>query len=140
ALVAERYSREALLGIVRGCLADLGLSGRPEPAILGHNLGAEVRDEEITFNPDTRLLLWRFETRLAAGIAALSAVLDFGTESEVPNAFATLRERPKGFVLVECACVLPAEVPPFAAALVLSAWGAEVLRHRPPPDIPQENA
>ncbi|WP_164094316.1 hypothetical protein, partial [Stenotrophomonas maltophilia] len=73
-------------------------------------------------------------------IAALSAVLDFGTESEVPNAFATLRERPKGFVLVECACVLPAEVPPFAAALVLSAWGAEVLRHRPPPDIPQENA
>lgn len=138
--VAEHYSHEALLRIVEGAFRDLGLDRRADPAVFGANLGAEVRNVAASFNPLTRVLLWSFEVRLAAGFDALTGQFDFGADRHVPNAFVALKERAKGFVLVEATAVLPAGIAPAQASVVIEAWGREVLRQRPPADLAEETA
>ena len=137
--VQEHYSHDALLRIVESAFQDLGINRTASSAVFGANLGAEIRNETASFNALTRVMLWSFEVRLAAGFEALAGYFDFGTSEEVPNAFVTLKERAKGFVLVETTAVLPFDIPPERANVVLEAWGREVLRLQPPRDMPEES-
>lgn len=140
AFVQEHYSHDALLRIVESAFQDLGIRRTASAAVLGANLGPEIRNETASFNALTRVMLWSFELRLAAPLDALSAHFDFGTDEDVPNAFVAVKEKPRGFVLIETTAVLPLHIPPSRAAVAVEAWGRQVLLHRAPAEVPEESA
>ncbi|MBO1076293.1 glycosyltransferase [Roseomonas marmotae] len=131
----------ALLEAVGEALKDLGLAaGGPEDGVFAANLRIGVGQEQIRFNPHTRLLHWSFDLRLPAGPEAVSAEAEAADVPELPNAVAAVRKRPQEAVGIDLVAVLPPGLAPQQLALRIRAWGQVVLRRMPPDDIPQETA
>ena len=130
-LARDHYSPAALLGLVGGALRALGLNERgPSASTFASNAGATVIEEDVWFNPHSRLLVWTLLVRVAATFDDVQAEFDFG-RGEVSNAFVTIKRRPHGLIGLEASAILPAEIAPETATIKLSAWGWQVLRRMP---------
>jgi len=140
-LVRKNYSHQALVALVGGALRDLDVV-RPgaDPGCFAANIGAEIISETIQFNSCTRHLNWTMLLRMAAQPEDVTASFEPHAGGHLRNAYVTVRPRSRGRIGLEASAVLPEEVAPHELAVIVCAWGRQVLRHQAAGGIGQEMA
>jgi len=129
-LVRQQYSHPALAALVGAALRDLDVIQPGANAdYFAANIGAEIIFETKQFNTRTRSLNWTMLLRLAAQPEDVTASFEPHRGAPLANAYVTVRSRSRGRIGLEAAAVLPEDVAPNELAIIVCAWGRQVLRH-----------